>query len=94
VASIVFRKVRRSRPFAHPIMLRDFRSSFTPNQRLKSMTAPASTDTLTPSETVLIHGDQFAKKSMIGEKLLLADMKVSTSELVTSLVTAAILAIE
>ena len=58
------------------------------------MTASVSTDTLTPSESVLIHGDQFARKAMLGEKLLLTDLKVSTSELTTSMVTAAILANE
>lgn len=41
-----------------------------------------------------MHGDQFAKKAMLGEKLLLTDMKVSTSELVTAMITAAILANE
>src|SRR6478672_4614867 len=59
--------------------------------KLKSMTASASTDTLTPSETVFVHGDQFAKKAMFGEKLLLTDMKVSSSELATAMVAAAIL---
>lgn len=58
------------------------------------MTAAASTDTLTPSESVFIHGDQFAKKAMLGEKLLLTDMKVSASDLATAMVTAAILANE
>ena len=81
-------------PFARLIILRDASNPFTLNPRLKSMTAPASTDKLTPSETVLLHGDQFAKKAMLGEKLLLTDVKVSTSELVTAMVTAAILANE
>ena len=50
------------------------------------MTAAASTETLTPSEAVLLYGDQFVKKAMTGERLLLADIKVSASDLVTAMI--------
>jgi hypothetical protein len=47
---------------------------------------------LTPSEIVLLFGDRFVKKAMLGEKLILADMKVSTSDLAEMMMTAGILA--
>jgi hypothetical protein len=56
------------------------------------MAAQVQEQFLTPSEVVLLFGDRFVKKSMLGEKLLLADMKVSTSNLAETMMTAGILA--
>ena len=56
-----------------------------------TMAASATNEILTPSEAVLLFGDRFQKKSMLGEKLLLADHKVSTAELAEKMMTAAIL---
>ena len=47
---------------------------------------------LTPSETVLLFGDRFVKKAMLGERLILADVKVNVSDLAETMMTAGILA--
>jgi hypothetical protein len=56
--------------------------------------AKVENEVLTPSEAVLLFGDRFLKKSMFGEKLLLADHKVSTADLANKMMAAAILANE
>jgi hypothetical protein len=56
------------------------------------MAAQVQEQFLTPSEAVLLFGDRFVKKSMFGEKLMLADMKVSTGDLAETMMTAGILA--
>jgi len=56
------------------------------------MAAQVQEQFLTPSETVLLFGDRFVKKSMFGEKLMLADMKVSIGDLAETMMTAGILA--
>lgn len=57
-----------------------------------TIAAQVENEELTPSEAVLLFGDRFLKKSMFGEKLLLADLKVSTADLANKMMTAAILA--
>src|SRR5689334_3567581 len=56
------------------------------------MAAQVQEQFLTPSETVLLFGDRFVKKSMFGEKLMLADVKVSVGDLAETMMTAGILA--
>jgi hypothetical protein len=56
------------------------------------MAAQVQEQFLTPSEVVLLFGDRFVKKSMFGEKLMLADMKVGIGDLAETMMTAGILA--
>ncbi len=52
----------------------------------------APTSPLTPSELVLLNGEQFAKKVMLGNiKLLHTDASVSISQLAQAILTAAVL---
>jgi len=57
-----------------------------------TMAAQVQEQFLTPSEVVLLFGDRFVKKSMLGEKLLLVDKKVSMTELAYTMMTAGIFA--
>ena len=56
-----------------------------------TMAAHATHEILTPSEAVFFYGDRFVTQSMLGEKLLLADIYVSTNGLAKAMMTAAIL---
>lgn len=56
------------------------------------MAAQATKDLLTPSEAVLLYGDRFLKKAMLGEKPLLGEHKVSITDHAEKIMTAAIIA--